>query len=123
MIYQIAYVLFCIFLAYHNGKLIKKDKSINHKLNGILHLVCWVAIYLLSKSVVLLIIMPFLGRLFFDTALCLFRGLRWDYVSPWVKQGRPQSSVTDRIEWKIFKSGKWPKIVYAVIVIALNFFL
>jgi hypothetical protein len=69
----------------------------------------------------LLLAMPFVGRLFFDTALNLFRHKGLFYVSPDAKAPHPVkgASVLDWYEWHLFKSGLWPKVVYLIILIIL----
>ena len=123
MIYEVAYIILCVVLAYINYRVIIADKKVWHWLNGVVHLACWCTTYWFTKNWLLVAAMPFIGRLFFDTVLNLMRGLPLDYVSSWVKKGDRRSSWLDRIEWKIFHNGLLPKMVYLLIIAALNIIL
>jgi hypothetical protein len=120
MIWEFIYIVLCIVLAFINWKVIEADKRVYHGLNGVFHLVCWVAFYLITRNIILTAALPFIARLFFDVMLNCFRGLPLDYVSSWVKNNNPRASKTDRLEWQIFKDGLAPKAIYLVIIIALN---
>lgn len=114
MIGVVGYIIFCIALACYNNKRIKQDKKILHGLNALYHAIYWVAFYLLVKSPWLTLSLPFLGRLFFDSALNTMRGLPLDYVA------KNPKSIIDKIEKKIFGyDGFTPKFVYLIIAITL----
>lgn len=110
----LAYLVFCIGFAYLNAKLIEQGKRIYHGLNGAIHLTIWSAIYFITKDIYITISLPFIGRLFFDTALSLFRGLPIGYVSSSPK------SIIDKVEKSIFNTdGTTPKIIYLLFIIII----
>lgn len=113
MILIIAYIPFCIALAWLNHILIKKGKRIYHAINGIIHLAAAGAGWYLFSWEVGLSILP-AARLFFDVPLNLFRGKSVDYVSPAPK------SIVDKVEkWIFRKDGITPKIIYLIGLIIL----
>lgn len=115
IILQVCYIGFCLLLAYYNAMLIKQGRRILHALNAVGHLLLWAAVYLISKDLVLLAILPFIGRLFFDVALNLFRGLDLSYVPD------DPRSVIDSAEKLFFDDdGFTPKIIYAFAILMLN---
>lgn len=120
MIYELTYIMFCVALAWLNYKLIKGGIPIHHFWNALLHLSLWITLYLISNELLLAIIFPFLGRLFFDTSLNVMRD-GWrniGYVPRYPK------SIIDKLEKKAFgKNGIAPKITYAIIIVILNMFL
>lgn len=120
MIYQLIYLAFCLILAFINYRVIKANKRVYHGINGVLHLACWITVFLITKNILITATLPFIGRLFFDTALNKMRGLPLNYVSDWVKTNNPRASKTDRLEWQIFKSGLLPKVIYLIVIIVLN---
>lgn len=107
MLYALlGYGAFCVGFAYLNALLIKRDRRIYHGLNGLLHLViiCFCG-YMVNWF--LIIPMLFQGRLMFDIALNLFRGLDFDYVPE-----APKSKI-DILEKRVFgDDGILPKIIY-----------
>jgi hypothetical protein len=119
-----AYTVFVIWLAYWDASRIKADKPVDHQRNGMLH-GCWFSLMLFvtlwTKAWLLLLCMPFIGRVVFDVALNLFRGKPWDYVTPWLHDPKHYDSVAffDRIEYRVFKSGAWPKVLYSAIILTL----
>lgn len=117
---QLIYAAVCVILAYINAKIIFKDKPITHWYNGAVHIAVIGLAFLLTHEWLLILIMLLEGRLVFDLALNKFRGLPFNYVSEWVKAGDKRSSKIDVAEWKIFKSGALPKILYMAIIIILN---
>jgi hypothetical protein len=117
---QIVYALFCVILAWFNYLAIKREKKILHWLNAVLHVLCWCYAILFYEHWLVLVILPLVGRLVFDSALNLMRGYSLDYVSPWVKQGNPNSSKIDRVEWQIFHDGLAPKCAYLCLIIIFN---
>lgn len=114
MIYIPAYMAFCLLLALLNAELIKDGKRIYHGLNGALHLVCWGLIFWVTDSWLLTLALPFIGRLFFDSALNLFRELPLDYVP------KNPKSIIDKAEKGLFgNNGLIPKVIYLAISITL----
>lgn len=114
MIWIAAYVAFCIGFAWINAGVIKEGGRIYHGLNGLLHLICWFCIWLVTKEWALLAALPFIGRLFFDSALNIMRGLPLDYVA------KNPKSIIDKAEKGLFgNNGIIPKVIYLIISITL----
>jgi hypothetical protein len=114
VIWIAAYIAFCIGLAWLNAELIKVGKRIYHALNGVAHLACWLVIFLVTKEWVLLAALPFIGRVFFDSALNMMRGLPLDYVA------KNPKSIIDKAEKGLFgNDGLLPKCIYLFISITL----
>jgi hypothetical protein len=111
----IAYSVFCIIFAYCNYiEIVKLDERIWHGLNGAIHLSTalyfGLAVCPQAGFSILLI-----ARLFFDVSLNLFRKLPIDYVPEHPK------SIVDKIEIFVFEDNGWlPKIIYSLLLIALN---
>lgn len=116
MIFQILYILFCLGLAKYNAYRIKvKNLVIDHPANGIIHLLCWSLIFSLRQDYILLVTLPFAGRVFFDSALDRFRGLSLDYVS-----ADPESWI-DKAEKFVFRdNGILPKIIYVFFLLLMD---
>jgi hypothetical protein len=126
VIILLAYAVFCIALARHDALAIYKGKAISHDRNGMLHgIFCAVMLFacLFTHAWLLLACMPFIGRVVFDISLNKFRGKEWNYVSPWLLSKSPairaRVSVMDRMEYAVFKSAVWPKVVYVVVIVLL----
>jgi hypothetical protein len=118
------YAVFCLVFAHWNAVRIEQDKPINHEQNAMLHGIFYgIAIFVnfFTHEWLLLLAMPFVGRLFFDTALNLFRGLSLWYVSPWLEDPQQQEKVSkiDRIEYKVFHNALLPKILYFVLLLTI----
>lgn len=112
---QLFYILFCIGLAYINYRVIIADRKVFHGLNALLHVVFWVVVWFKTKDALLVAMLPFIGRLFFDCALNLMRGREIEYVPL-----NPKSWV-DKAEKKIFDGdGLLPKAIWLLIIILLN---
>ena len=79
--------------AYHDSVRIKAHKRIHHGLNGLFYILA-LAPVILSKDWFFLIGLLSLRRVVFDTALNLFRGLRFDYISS------TTTSIIDRLSYK-----------------------
>src|SRR5690348_14817414 len=105
MIPQIIYAAWCILFALANAKAIGAGVKILHGINGFIHLS--VIIYFsFAIHWIIGLQMLFIGRLFFDIALNLFRGLPVTYVS------EDPKSIIDRLEILAFSgNGLVPKIV------------
>jgi hypothetical protein len=112
---QAIYIVFCLLLAYVNKRRIAYDKVINHPLNACFHLAFWIVVVIITRSWFPVAVLPFEGRLFFDTGLNIMRHLPIDYVS------RTPKSYVDRFEKSVFgMDGILPKILYLIIIIVLN---
>lgn len=113
IIYLPIYTIFCIALAYNDSVTIKEGFSVNHKLNGFLHLI-WAGVAVILFEWYHFFTVLLIGRVVFDTALNLFRGVGLDYVSP-----SPKSKV-DIIEKKVFgNKGILPKLIYIALIVVL----
>lgn len=113
MIPVIAYGFICIWWGWANGVTIKKENSILHWANMIIHAsTCiYFAIY---EHWSLGLAMFFEARLFFEIAINLTRKKGIGYVTP------TPTAVTDIIEQAIFgKNGILPKIVYLILFVSL----
>lgn len=112
MIYfEAIYAVFCIALAYANKVRIKKDQRIYHGVNGFFHLVVWFVFYVKFKTA-LVVVLPFIARLFFDAFLNWFRGLDAGYVPE-----KPKS-IADKVEKFIFRENAiTPKVLYFWIIL------
>ena len=125
MIYALAiYAVFCLLFAKWNAVRIEQDKPIYHDQNAMLHSIWYgVAIFinLFTHEWFLMLAMPFVGRLFFDTALNGFRHKGLFYVSEDAKAAHyvAGSSKIDWLEYRIFKSGAKPKLLCLFILITI----
>jgi hypothetical protein len=79
--------------AYHDSERIKAQKRIYHGINGLFYILL-LAPVALSKDWFFVIGLLSLRRVVFDTALNLFRGLRFDYISSHT------TSIIDRISYR-----------------------
>jgi hypothetical protein len=113
---QIIYIIWCIFFAYLNYIIIEKlNERVRHGINGAMHLL--ICIYFgIAIHFTVGLSMLFIGRLFFDTSLNIFR-MGWrniGYVPRYPK------SIADKIEKKVFgKDGITPKVIYGAAIIVL----
>lgn len=112
---QLIYILICVAMAYVNYQRIIKDKRVYHGINAVIHLACWLGVWLYSHEWILVLMMPFIGRLFFDTMLNLMRGKPLDYVTL-----TPKSKVDQAEKWLFKDDGLLPKALYLFIIIVLN---
>lgn len=117
LIPQIAWVVFCLFFAYVNYRLIEKvQERVRHGINGVFGAVTctYFGIFVDWK---LGLAMAFEARLFFDWSLNLWRGRPLGYVS------LSPRSLIDKAEKKVFGlNGILPKVLYAIAIILLNIF-
>lgn len=117
MIGTAAYIIFCLLLAKYNHRRIRKDKRIYHGLNGCAHFIFWTGFYLATKDWLLLIAFPLIGRLFFDTALNVFR-MGWRNIGYVAKN--PKSIIDKGEKFAFKKDGITPKIIYLTLIITLH---
>jgi hypothetical protein len=111
---QIIYAVLCIFFAKLNALWIAENKKILHGINGFVHLVVWALLYFLVHKWQLFLVLPFIGRFVFDTALNYFRGFSIYYIPINPK------SIIDRIEKLVFDYPQVAKIFYIVSIVILN---
>lgn len=109
---QLIFLAVNILMAWWHGRLIAKDKTIKHGLWGGAYLAAAIAVSWWAKSWQLFILLCLIRKVFFDTALNLFRGKNMFYVSS------KTTSIIDKIHYKIFgvKSEIYIGIYLALIV-------
>lgn len=107
------YAMFCVWMAYRDASLIKKDRPVDHIINGATHLTAAALVGFIYGWYHFIGILC-LSRLVFDTSLNIFRHFNPFHVSP------SPSSFIDKIEKKIFgNSGLLPKAIYLSILILI----
>ena len=118
----VKFILFILFIilniihAKHDANRIKAGKYINHGLNALLYILLLFPIYVQTNWVYVFGLLC-LRRVVFDTALNLFRGLRFDYISS------STTSVIDRLSYKFqAKYGYIPYYGILIIVSILSIF-
>lgn len=82
-----------ILHAKHDAIRIAKHKRIYHGINGLIHVSLVIVIWLFMKDWFFTIGLLAIRRIVFDTALNLFRGLRFDYISS------TTTSIIDRLSY------------------------
>lgn len=114
---EAVYIIFCIALALDNSERIKENKKINHWLNGSIHIaVAAGAGYFINWLYVPTILLT--ARLWFNTALNVFRGLDVFYVTP-----TPKSFQDKAEQWVFKKNGMIPFIIYFIAWDVCNYYL
>lgn len=73
---------------------ISRGRRIYHGINASLYLILVTILYIWTKNEAICLGVLAVRRIVFDTALNLFRGLRFDYIS------RKTTSIIDRISYK-----------------------
>jgi hypothetical protein len=107
-----------IALARYDAWKIKHNKWIYHGINAMVYLILLIYPYILTKDWLFIIGLLSLRRIVFDTALNLFRGLRFDYISS------TTTSIIDRLSYKFqAKYGYIPYYGMFFILIMLSIFL
>lgn len=115
---QLLYIIGLLPLAYWNSVRIKNDLKIKHAYNTFYHIPAWALIVFITKEYWLLLSLPFIGKLFFDTFLyVVFRKLSWDYMP-----ARPKSIMDKGEKFIFFNSGALAKVVYAAIILGVNIY-
>jgi hypothetical protein len=103
--------------AYHDSVRIKAHKRIYHGLNSLFYILA-ISPFILSKDWFFTLGLLSLRRVVFDTALNLFRGLRFDYISS------TTTSIIDRLSYKFqAKYGYIPYYGVFFILIILSILL
>jgi len=107
-----------IGLAYYDSVKIKKGFKIRHGLNALIYTLLILPVYIGYKDVFQVIGLLSLRRVVFDTALNLFRGLRFDYISSHA------TSIIDRISYRFqAKFGYLPYYSIFILITILSIFL
>lgn len=86
-----------ILHAKHDAVRISQHKRIYHGINGLIHVILVGVVFLFTKEWFFVIGLLSLRRIVFDTALNLFRGLRFDYISS------STTSIIDRLSYSFQK--------------------
>jgi hypothetical protein len=107
-----------IALAKYDAWKIANHKWIYHGINAVVYLILLIYPYILTKDWFFMIGLLSLRRIVFDTALNLFRGLRFDYISA------TTTSIIDRLSYKFqAKYGYIPYYGMFFILIMLSLFI
>ena len=107
-----------VALAKYDSIRIKEQKRIYHGVNATVYLLIMAVVFCFLKSYSFLIALLAERRIVFDTALNLFRGLRFDYISS------TTTSIIDRISYKFqAKYGYFVYYLIFLIVIVISLFL
>jgi hypothetical protein len=107
-----------IALAKYDAWKIKHNKWIYHGINAVVYLILLIYPYIITKDWFFMIGLLSLRRIVFDTALNLFRGLRFDYISS------TTTSIIDRLSYNFqAKYGYIPYYGMFFILIMLSIFL
>lgn len=111
----ILFTIINIVLAFLDAHKIIKGKYIFHGLNALVFIGLLIIPYFIFHNYWLIGALLFNRLIFFNISLSLFRGLKWDYVSPSPK------SVTDKLAKKIFgNNGKKMYAVYTLCFVTLT---
>lgn len=97
IILVIIYAGLNILHAKYDAWRILDGRRIYHGLNGLVHVAILIPVYYYTKDLFFVIGLLSLRRIVFDTALNLFRGLRFDYISS------TTTSVIDRLSYDFQK--------------------
>jgi hypothetical protein len=107
-----------IGLAKYDSIRIKKQKRIYHGINAAVYLVMMVVVFYFLRSYSFFIALLAERRIVFDTALNLFRGLRFDYISS------STTSIIDRVSYNFqAKHGYFVYYLIFLITIVVCLFL
>jgi len=98
------FIVINIALAKYDSWKIANHKWIYHGVNAVVYLLLLIYPYILTKDWFFVIALLSLRRIVFDTALNLFRGLRFDYISS------TTTSTIDRLSYKF--QAKYGYFVY-----------
>lgn len=110
----IIFIITNIVLAFIDAHKIIKSRTVNHTLNALVYLGFLSIPFYLFKDYWMIGALLFVRLTVFNIALSLFRGKKWDYISPM------PAAVTDRIAGKIFgNNGKLMYVVYSILLISL----
>ena len=108
----ILFTLANIILAFVDARKIVKGNVINHVINAAVYVAMIAVPYFLFHNYWLIAALLFNRLLVFNISLSLFRGLRWDYISP------SPASVTDKLAKSVF--GNNGKLMYGVYAAAFT---
>jgi len=97
LIIALIYAGLNILHAKHDAWRIFDGRRIYHGINGLVHVLILIPVYFYTKEWFFVIGLLSLRRIVFDTALNIFRGLRFDYISA------TTTSIIDRLSYNIQK--------------------
>ena len=118
IILVILYAGLNILHAKHDAWRIFDGRRIYHGINGLVHVLVLIPVYFYTKDWFFIIGLLSLRRIVFDTALNLFRGLKYNYISA------TTTSIIDRISYKFqAKYGYIPYYGVFAIVLIISIFL
>lgn len=100
-----------IALAKHDAIRIKKHKHIYHGINTAIYLALISIVFYFFRSYSLMIALLAERRIVFDTALNIFRGLRFDYISS------STGSIIDKLSYNF--QAKYGYMIYYLIFLIL----
>lgn len=118
LLIAILFIAINIALAKYDSWRISRHKRIYHGINAAVYLILLIYPYIVTKDWFFIIALLSLRRIVFDTALNLFRGLRFDYISS------TTTSIIDRLSYKFqAKYGYVPYYGVFFILIILSILL
>lgn len=103
-----------VILAYLDAHKIIKGNSIKHGINAAIYVGMIVIPFVLFHNYFLIAALLVNRLIIFNGMISLFRGLKWDYISP------APTAITDKIAKSIFKTGKAMYLTYLIIFIVLT---
>ena len=110
----IIFAVLNIVLAYIDAHKIVKGKFINHLINGAVYIALIAVPYFMFHNYWLIAALLFVRLIVFNIMLSLFRGLKWDYISP------APASVIDKLAKRVFDShGLVMYAVYGIVLVLL----
>ena len=104
-----------IFLAQIDSRKIGENKLIKHGLNGLVYAAILAVPYFLFSNYWLIGALLFNRLLVFNIALSVFRGLKWDYISPEPK------AITDKLAKAVFRNNGM--LMYGVYLLIFTGFI
>jgi len=112
----VLFTLVNILLAYIDSRQFAKGKTISHILNGLEIIAILTIPYFLFHNWWLIGALLFNRLLFFNISLSLFRGKKWNYITP---EPKP-ASIIDRVaKWIFGMHGTLMYSIYLIIFILL----
>lgn len=111
-IITISFAIVNIVLAFIDSRKIIKSKTINHAVNAAIYCTMVAIPVFILHNYWLIGALLFTRLLVFNIALSLFRGKKWDYISP------SPTAVTDRMAKAVFgNNGRLMYMVYGAVTV------
>lgn len=127
---EILLIGFNIWMALYHAKIIAQNKTVKHGWWGFLYIGVAAALSINLHSVTLFITSLFVRKVFFDSALNLFRGLGLFYVSPelaridTLKQALKKGKTIDWLHYKAFgENSEVYMFIYLAVIAVLTMLL